>query len=247
MERGRNVAAWTTVGIVALGFATSTRRAIARPDRDKDAPPLASVVSLFGHRGFSCSGVVVGPRHVLTAQHCLPAFAIGVGSDTRTARRHRVTGSTIFGKRLDLALLVVRDPVKLPAVAVGGDLGTFPKTVHIAGFGATGDQGVLDRGALHARSATINSSGCANRDAHRSGCSPGVELVVARGVARDTCNGDSGGPVLERRSDGWHVIAITSRSVQRALLPCGDGGIYVRTDVIDHELARKLRERLEEK
>lgn len=70
--------------------------------------------------------------------------------------------------------------------------------------------------------------GCDRDASARTGCITGHELVLTRAQAADTCTGDSGGAVLARAGKGWAVIAITSRAVSDSVLPCGDGGIYVR-------------------
>ncbi len=58
----------------------------------------------------------------------------------------------------------------------------------------------------------------------------------------DTCTGDSGGGVLRRTADGWSVVAITSRAVADSVLPCGDGGIYVRLAPTARWLDTKLKD-----
>ena len=64
-------------------------------------------------------------------------------------------------------------------------------------------------------------------------CAPFKELILsereAGSLARDTCGGDSGGPVFLREGDKWLLIAITSRGTPgllRGAGDCGGGGIY---------------------
>jgi secreted trypsin-like serine protease len=68
--------------------------------------------------------------------------------------------------------------------------------------------------------------GCDASRAGTTGCTPGLDMVIPRNGANDACSGDSGGPVLEPTDGGWRVVALVSRSIAGALLPCGDGGIY---------------------
>jgi uncharacterized protein (TIGR03382 family) len=60
---------------------------------------------------------------------------------------------------------------------------------------------------------------------------PGGEFV-AGGGGTDSCFGDSGGPVYLDTPRGVVAIGAVSRGVNGAQMPCGSGGIYVRTDKI---------------
>jgi endonuclease G len=54
-------------------------------------------------------------------------------------------------------------------------------------------------------------------------------MVAGRkGLGKDTCNGDSGGPAYLRQAGGYVVAGLTSRATRSAAVNCGDGGIYVR-------------------
>ena len=72
-----------------------------------------------------------------------------------------------------------------------------------------------------------------------AGAEPSAQEIVAgkAGLGRDTCNGDSGGPLLllpqGATGEGALVLAgVTSRAIAGSSttqgLACGDGGIYVR-------------------
>ncbi len=50
-------------------------------------------------------------------------------------------------------------------------------------------------------------------------------------LAKDSCNGDSGGPFyLDGGNGTWFVGGATSRATNKAISNCGDGGVYVRLD-----------------
>ena len=75
--------------------------------------------------------------------------------------------------------------------------------------------------------------GCDGARRRASDCDPATELVIPSRGGTDTCNGDSGGPVLEEDATGYHILAITSRSLPHAAgRACGTGGIYLRIDAI---------------
>ena len=78
---------------------------------------------------------------------------------------------------------------------------------------------------------SITSAMCgfaAQRDQY--GCVPGREMVLSdiSGQGRDTCIGDSGGPVFAIVNSGpvyfYYLVGITSRGANRGR--CGQGGIY---------------------
>ena len=105
--------------------------------------------------------------------------------------------------------------------------------------------GVIENGtAGQRREALIPFDGhvCAGREWRASGCTPFVEFVLSAqgsnlaGVrpTRDSCSGDSGGPVFwesDGRRDGPRfVVGVVSRATSLQTYvnsqPCGGGGIY---------------------
>lgn len=208
---------------------------VAMAQADVQEHPEESVVALFNARGLACSGTVIARRTVLTARHCLPIQSVRFenGSKTRVASAEKAPG------RFDLALLRLEKPVPtaLLPIAVAKKPGAFSKQVRIVGFGRSDARKPGERRWWELE---LRGWGCSSANAMSSGCSPGFELVIQRGVGRDTCTGDSGGPVLQRVDGQWTVIAITSRAVKNSLLECGDGGVYQRVDVLHSWLARRL-------
>jgi secreted trypsin-like serine protease len=96
--------------------------------------------------------------------------------------------------------------------------------------------GYGEKRAVDVPIASIDSTGAGVAD--RYGSDPGLELVAGSPfLDRDTCKGDSGGPVYIDIDGQWFLAGATSRGVsptpgavsdpQRL---CGDGGIYVRID-----------------
>jgi hypothetical protein len=101
----------------------------------------------------------------------------------------------------------------------------------------------------------VASSNCGgvvqSQSPHRSdstwyGCTPTFELVAGQShLNRDTCHGDSGGPIFLHIDDGAgsykeYLAGITSRGIATAgARDCGDGGIYTR---VDREVLQYIKE-----
>jgi endonuclease G len=47
---------------------------------------------------------------------------------------------------------------------------------------------------------------------------------------RDSCSGDSGGPLYVQWNGAWLLAGATSRATKASVRTCGDGGVYVRVD-----------------
>jgi hypothetical protein len=213
-------------------------------------PPLSytldGTVAVGGPNGYVCSGVVVDRSHVLTARHCLPATQVAVATEVKSATIQRAVVSvhTPPDPAVDLALLVLQEPldVTLHPVRNRTDFEPPRGRVWLAGFGAQDPTGRLGFGTRHVTFDLAEGWGCDPAFGGLLGCHPSHELVLDGSGDRDTCSGDSGGPVFEiiRRGDmcNLRLIAITSRAVMRSTVACGQGGIYSRVDVIWPWLSR---------
>lgn len=116
------------------------------------------------------------------------------------------------------------------------------------GFGKTENAGA---GRKFKVDIPFASNNCAGRvvtpegtepDRDYYGCAPNGELVAGiPRLGKDTCNGDSGGPLfVEVAGGGLALAGTTSRAVSReGLASCGDGGIYVRVDGASLDWIRK--------
>jgi hypothetical protein len=113
--------------------------------------------------------------------------------------------------------------------------------VRVVGFGGTRANG---RGnPAHDKrvgEASIDSWACTPLRANRLACNPRYEIVISGGGS-DTCNGDSGGPALDRDGDSWRLIAITASSLPTSPTRCGRGGIYTHVGSIADWLSDQIR------
>jgi hypothetical protein len=134
---------------------------------------------------------------------------------------------------VDLRVLVLeRDSSIAPRhIAQGAEVKATKAT--LVGFGTIDLAGTFGYGIKRKVEVPINSLGCDGpKDPGQFGCRAGQEIVAGhRGLARDSCRGDSGGPLyIPNEEGGYNLLGITSRGVADAPNVCGDGGIYVRID-----------------
>jgi hypothetical protein len=203
----------------------------ARKQLDRYYP---DVVAIGADGPYHCTGILVATNVVLTARHCLPAHRVLAGSSIERPdiELQVVRSSVPEDPALDVALLRLNQHVQLPirprrsALQQAGPLGV----VRLVGFGATDSQGRIGFGRKRMVDILIRGWGCDGYRAHQTGCLVTDELAIPSNGGRDACDGDSGGPVLERSDAGWRLLAITSRPLFNTGPRCGNGGIYVRVD-----------------
>lgn len=195
---------------------------------------------------WGCTGTLIAANAVLTAGHCQRLHTrIFIGNDVaRKGRQVRVAAHVRHpryhkGRRNDLMVLILAEKVtgvKPRAIATGAaiDAATSGRVV---GFGAMEASGTFGYGTKRQTDVPIASVACAGRlkgepDARVYGCDRNLELVAGKPVlGRDTCSGDSGGPLYVSAAKGaWRLAGATSRATDLAGNPCGDGGVYVRVD-----------------
>jgi len=142
-----------------------------------------------------------------------------------------------------LAIAAPSDP-RVDAVLLEVERGEGVTPARIADFGPTTGAafvavgyGARDASGTHGfghrtivKMPAVDPNCAASRASVSGGCIPGLEFVLASNDGRDTCSGDSGGPLfaIHAHSGGYRLIGLTSRGFPAgAANACGKAGTYV--------------------
>lgn len=214
--------------------------------RDTTEDPLATVVALARAGRVHCSGVLVAPSAVLTAKHCLPADRVLFGDVVEGSPTIIEVVNAVPHTKLDAAILILDSPIVAALQRRrGAEESDEPRgLVRAVGFGAIDRDARESSGRKLFVDFTVTSWGCDGDRARISHCDPRHDLAVASALGKDTCRGDSGGPIFEVFENRWRLIAITSRALSQRRSACGEGGIYTRVDVLDAWIADVITEEL---
>ncbi len=186
---------------------------------------------------YYCTGTLIAPNLVVSAEHC--------GTCTRVfLKGHDIdqpdTGETIEVKKqfvhdtMDLRVLVLEEDSTVTPRHVAQEHEVAGTTCTLVGFGTIDLNGTKGYGLKRMVEVPIISLNCDSADdqqQHR--CVPGEVVAGHRGLLRDSCKGDSGGPLYIQDDQGnFHLLAATSRGSADSAHMCGDGGVYVRVDLL---------------
>ena len=235
--------------VVPSGTAPAVAQSIVVGRKPQDVT-FTDVVAVGSDLGFYCSGVLVGAKAVLTARHCGHPTRIGFGSYADAPLAVGEVASIVAPPdiTIDVQLLRLTASAPYPPRQRRGRRDTMAPAglLRVIGFGATVASGRSGFGVKRLLDLPATGWGCDGLRPTVASCDPENEMVIASNGGRDTCDGDSGGPVLERWASSWRLVGITSRPLPGSSTRCGGGGIYVRVDRIDTWLREQLRTHDEE-
>ena len=179
------------------------------------ANQLVMVLTRGGDKAGFCTGIVLAPRAVLTAAHCLrPAQDMAVHFRDEQGRpvlvpveaavAHPLYRADAVAKRvvsIDLALVETKEPLPdrfVAAKLASGDGPAVGEGTVLAGYGVAREGEPKSGGAL--RSATLRVA------------APLSHILLwaedADGAGAGACSGDSGGPLYS--ADGATVVAVVA-------------------------------------
>jgi len=201
-------------------------------------------VAVGSARDWGCTGTLVARNVVVSAGHCASVATrvyfgndvtkkgtiIGVKKAVRHPEYHKGNTNDI------LVLVLERNSTVKPRRIAPGNLIDRATDGRAVGFGSVDATGSFGYGIKREVDLPVASVACSGKTGGRTdvsvyGCDKNLEMVAGKPLlAKDSCNGDSGGPFYVPSGSTWLLAGATSRATDSARSNCGDGGIYVRLD-----------------
>jgi len=183
-----------------------------------------------------CGGVLIGPRLVLSAAHCEDASSqirVGAFEDPSDGDRVNILSTIVHPdyehSRFDNDIIIfqLERDVDLPYIKLGPEHisgGTFT----VIGFGDTdkGSELVLSNILQEVELTYIDTDDC--DDGHGNRNEVKEDMMCLAGEDKDSCIGDSGGPMIRKGLDSYSDTLVGIVSWGRGCAEKGVPGVYSR-------------------